>query len=38
VLGEAHQVYVKTPADVVAGEMKKIRETLGKIRGALEQK
>jgi hypothetical protein len=38
VLGEAHQVYVKTPADVVASEMKKIRETLGKIRGALEQK
>jgi hypothetical protein len=38
VLGEANQVYVTNPADAVASEMKKIRETLGKIRGALEQK
>jgi hypothetical protein len=38
VLVEAHQVYVKTPADTVASETKKIRETLEKIRRALEKK
>lgn len=37
-LAEAHQVYVKSPTDTVASEMKKIRETLGKIRNALEAK
>jgi hypothetical protein len=38
VLGEAHQVYVKTPADTVASEMKKIRETLEKVRSTLSSR
>jgi hypothetical protein len=31
VLGEAHQVYVRSPADTVAKEITKIRETLKKM-------